>query len=148
MAEGLLRHHLALSGLAKNFQVKSAGTRVSSPGARPDQRAIRVASAAGINLGRIRAKKVTERMLRRNDLIIAMDRSNLEDLRRICPEKEQFKLSLLSSHVPGLAQEDIPDPYYGSVEGFGEVFRLIQEAIPFLIPKLGQVNPIQDPESA
>jgi protein-tyrosine phosphatase len=137
MAEGLLRHHLALSGLAKNYQVKSAGTRVSSPGARPDQRASKVAEEAGVNLDGIRAGRVTKKLLQRSDLVLAMDHSNLEDLQKACPPDHLHKLALLLSYLPAQEPGDVPDPYYGSTEGFRAVFEQIEAAVRSLLPQLG-----------
>jgi protein-tyrosine phosphatase len=139
LAEGLMRHHLQLAGKATGVEVSSAGTRTSQPGARPDQRAQKLAAAAGINLGRIRARKVTQKELALSDRIIAMDRANRRDLIKICPPEHQYKISLLLSHVPDQALDDVPDPYYGSYKGFEEVFQLIEVAVICLIPRIGTI---------
>ena len=137
LAEGLMRHHLKLAGAAGGVKVSSAGTRASQPGARPDQRAQKVAAAAGINLGRIRASRVTEKALVHSDMILAMDHANMRDLIEICPPEHRHKISLLLSHDPGQSLEDVPDPYYGSYEGFVQVFRIIESAVIRLIPHIG-----------
>jgi protein-tyrosine phosphatase len=129
LAEGLLRHHLQLSGLSSRVKVSSAGTRTSQPGARPDQRAQRVAALEGINIGRIRARRVTVRDMVRSDYIVAMDLSNIRDLEEICPRVHRHKISLLLSFQCGLMLDEVPDPYYGSIEGFDKVFQLIDAAV-------------------
>lgn len=139
MAEGLLRHHLDLTGQGKEYRVSSAGTRASSPGARPDQRAAKVAAEAGVNLGRIRASRVTDKMLQRSDLVIAMDLSNLHYLQEVCPPDHLYKLSLLLSYLPEHVSADVPDPYYGSAAGFKDVFQLIEVAVCSLVPQLGDL---------
>jgi protein-tyrosine phosphatase len=135
MAEGLLRFHLARSGPGNSFRVASAGTIVSQPGARPDLRARQAAAAAGVDLGRIRASRVTERMLAESDFVFAMDRANLRDLLALCPEGRGARISLLLSHLPEIGFEDVPDPYYGSVRGFYENFDLIEQAVLSLIAR-------------
>jgi protein-tyrosine phosphatase len=129
LAEGLLRHHLQHSGLGDRVKVRSAGTRTSQPGCRPDQRAQRVAAEAGINLGRIRSRRITEQDFVQSDLIVAMDRTNIRDLEEICPRVHRHKISLLLSFQSGLILDEVPDPYYGSVEGFDKVFQLIDAAV-------------------
>ena len=140
LAEGLLRHHLRLAGKASGVKVSSAGTRTSQPGARPDLRAQKLAAASGINLGRISARRVTQKELALSDMIIAMDRANRRDLIKICSPEHQHKISLLLSHVPDQALEDVPDPYYGSFKGFEEVFHLLEDAVFHLVSAGGLVD--------
>jgi len=135
LAEGLMRHHLQLAGRARGVKVSSAGTMASQPGARPDQRAQKVADTAGVNLGRIRASRVTEKELVRSDFVFVMDNRNLEELLEICPPQERHKVSLLLTHLPGQNLDEVPDPYYGSYQGFEEVFQLIENAVLSLVSR-------------
>ena len=128
-----MRHHLQLAGKGSGVKVSSAGTMASQPGARPDQRAQKVAAAAGINLGRIRASRVTEQELVLSDYIVAMDKANIRELMKLCPPEHQYKISLLLSHLPGHNLDEVPDPYYGGVEGFKKVFQLIDAAVLSLV---------------
>jgi protein-tyrosine phosphatase len=59
----------------------------------------------------------------RFDFVVAMDRSNLEDLFDLAPDAAaEGKLSLLRDHDPSGARGlDVPDPYYGGDQGFDEV---------------------------
>ena len=100
MAEGLLRWHLQRAGLARRFTVDSAGTRTSQPGVRPDQRAQRVALAAGVDISRIRARRIAAEDFERCDYRFAMDRKNLRDLEDACPEAFRHKLGLLLADDP------------------------------------------------
>lgn len=129
MAEGLLREQLSHAGFDKDIEVLSAGTHATQPGRRPDLRAERAAAIAGIDLTKIRAKRVTPKDIASSDLVLAMDKSNLEDLMRMCPEGHEYKVSLLLSHVPGEHRREVPDPYYGSTEGFETVFELLDNAL-------------------
>ena len=140
MAEGLLRHHLQQAGLGKSVRVSSAGTKASMPGARPDQRAQKVAIAAGIDLGRIRASRVTDKDLTGSDYVCAMDRSHLQDLHKACPPEHRHKISLLLAHLPGQDLQDVPDPYYNSHDSFREVFTLIESAVVCLVPLIGAAD--------
>jgi protein-tyrosine phosphatase len=94
----------------------------------------------GINLGRIRASRVTGHDLGRYDFILAMDRANMRDLIKACPPEHQHKISLLLSHDPQQSLEDVPDPYYGGYEGFAQVFKIIDRAVLRLIPHIGTIG--------
>jgi len=137
LAEGLMRHYLHDAGLARGVKVSSAGIYASQPGARPDQRARQVAAAAGVDLGRIRASRVTEKELALSDMILVMDNRNMRDLTEVCPPEHRHKVSLLLSHDPGQSLEEVPDPYYGSYEGFVQVCQIIESAVVCLIPQIG-----------
>ena len=73
-----------------------------------------------------------------SDLILAMDRANIRDLEKICPPVYQHKIRLLMSYLPGHQPQEVPDPYYGSVAGFEEVFRLIDAAALEMISDLAR----------
>ncbi|MFT4517696.1 MAG: protein-tyrosine phosphatase [Halioglobus sp.] len=134
MAEGVLRARLEREGLAGRVEVRSAGTQTTQPGRRPDQRSERAARIAGIDLSKQRAHLVTDDDLARADLVLAMDESNVEDLLAICPARHQHKIHLLLSFTPGQALAEVPDPYYGSTEGFENVFQVIDGAVANLVP--------------
>jgi protein-tyrosine phosphatase len=140
LAEGLARHYINLAGVGGAVRVKSAGTRVTQPGARPDQRAERIAASEGVSLARIRASLVTQADLIDSDYVFAMDRSHLQDLLEICPSGHSHKISLLLSHLPEQAMEDVPDPYYGSFDGFRQVYKLIETAVIAIVPVM--VSPV------
>jgi protein-tyrosine phosphatase len=133
MAEGLLRHNLQQSELRDLVEVSSAGTQASQPGSKPDQRAQKVAALRGINIGKIRARRVTERDLVNNDLVFAMDESNMRSLLEMCPRGHQHKISLLLSHQLTQPFVEVPDPYYGSAEGFERVIQILDTAMEDLI---------------
>ncbi len=134
LAEGLLRHHLRKAGMGASVKVGSAGTHASMRGACPDPRAEKLAAAAGVKLGRIRARRVSPDDVMHSDYIFAMDHSHLAELMDIAPPGHEDKISLLLSHQPGSGQDDVPDPHYGSMENFREVYRLIEEAVLNLLP--------------
>jgi protein-tyrosine phosphatase len=87
----------------------------------------------GIDLRRIRARRIDLQDFERSDLILAMDHSNIEDLHKVCPSGYENKIDLLLSYLPGNVLDEVPDPYYGSYEGFVEVFNLISAAVAKLV---------------
>jgi protein-tyrosine phosphatase len=133
MAEGLLCQYLRQSQLHQQVDVSSAGTKASQPGCRADLRAQKVAALRGINISRIKARRVTARDLQRSDFIFVMDESNMRDLRQMCPPEYVDKISFLLSHQKQQPLLEVPDPYFGSAEGFERVFNILDEAMSGLV---------------
>jgi protein-tyrosine phosphatase len=130
-AEGVMRALVADAGLTESVQLDSAGTGAWHVGSRPDRRAAAAAAAQGITLeGSARQVRVDD--FDDFDLVIAMDRANLRELRRLAPGEEQReKVRLLREFDPASAAAgdlDVPDPYYGGDGGFEQVLELVRAA--------------------
>ena len=69
----------------------------------------------------------------RFDLIVAMDRQNLEALRSRCPPERSERLRLLMEFAQRHEGLDIPDPYYGNAQGFEVVLDMIEDACTALL---------------
>lgn len=127
LAEGILKHKVEKLGLS--WEVDSAGTAGYHVGEKPDSRSIQVAQQNGIDITYQRSRKVTKEDLEIFDLIFAMDSSNHEDLLYLARNNEQKKKikMILNESNPG-QNNDVPDPYYGGVKGFTNVFNMLDEA--------------------
>lgn len=126
MAQMVTLHLAEQAGLARNIQVDSAGTHAGRGSERPDPRAQTVLSGRGYPIGKSRSRQVTERDFGHYDLILAMDQTNLNDLRLICPTDHTHKLRLFLEHAHDVDVRDVPDPYYGNVQGFERVLDLCE----------------------
>lgn len=139
LAEAMLRQRLRVLGLGRRVQVRSAGTRVGQPGRPPDPRVKKLAQEAGFGLGRIRARQVTARMLHDHDVVLAMEPGHLAELAALAAADEDIgRAQLLSAYWPAGRNSEaaIPDPYFSDMQGFNEVFALIDEALDGLIGQL------------
>lgn len=136
LAEAVLRAKLAQAGLANQVLVDSAGTSEHHRGEPPDPRGVRCAEARGYSLKGLRSRPVSDEDFERFDLLLAMDRSNLDNLRRRCPESAQGKLALLLPHAGRTGPDEVPDPYYGGVAGFEHVIELLEPACDALVRDL------------
>lgn len=123
-----MRSKAERAGLAGTIEVDSAGTHGYHEGELPDPRARRVAASRGYDLSRLRARSVKGQDFSRFDRILAMDRQNLANLRRSCPEEHLSKLGLFLGYAEGLVVDEVPDPYYGGTEGFEKVLDLCEAA--------------------
>lgn len=121
MAEGALRHATLAHGL--DWTIDSAGTGNWHAGDPPDPRAQAMAAAHGVDITGLRARAVCRHDFERFDLVLAMDHSNLANLRRLAPARPGLILSLALDLVPGRAGESVADPYYGDESGFLRTWR-------------------------
>jgi protein-tyrosine phosphatase len=116
LAEAAMRAEVAAAGL--DWAVDSAGTGDWHIGRAPDPRARAEAKARGHDIDHYRARQVVPTDFGRFTHIIALDGSNLADLRALAPVDSTAELSLLLDHVSGREGEGVSDPYYGEAAGF------------------------------
>ena len=134
-AEGVLRHQLQRAGLADQVEVASAGTGDWHVGKAPDARTCKAALARGYDLSSQRAQQVSRADFARYDLILAMDSSNLRNLKAMQPGQGKAELDLFLRRFDGEVDE-VPDPYYEGEQGFERVLDLIERACDLLVIEL------------
>lgn len=134
-AEGVMRHQLQQAGLAAQVAVDSAGTAAWHIGKAPDPRTCAAAAQRGYRLHELRARQVEAEDFARFDLILAMDHDNLRELQRLRPDSAGAELDLLLRRG-GLAEHEVPDPYYGGSDGFERVLDLVESACERLIEQI------------
>lgn len=136
MAEAVLRSKLTQAGLAAAVVVDSAGTHGFHKGSLPDPRAAAQALQRGYSLKGLKSRPLVPDDFSRFDLVLAMDRDNLDTLLDRCPPVEHARLQLLLSFAPEGSVDEVPDPYYGSVAGFDRALDLIEPACDGLLHHL------------
>ena len=130
IAEKVFRHELAAAGLADRVRVSSAGTNGWHVGDPADRRAAAVLRTNGYPAEH-RARRVDADDLAA-DLILALDRDHLRDLRRRADDPDRVRL--LRSFDPAAPPDaEVPDPYYGGPAGFTEVLDMVRAAVPGLL---------------
>lgn len=126
--EGVLRHLAEKRGLGDRLQVRSAGTHDYHVGECPDPRSTKHALRRGYDLSAQRAMQVSAEHFHEYDYILAMDRGHLRILRQMAPEGARARVALFLEASGRWKGEDVPDPYYGGVEGFEQVLDMVEEA--------------------
>jgi protein-tyrosine phosphatase len=135
LAEAALRQVAEREGV--DIVVDSAGTGDWHIGHPPDPRAQEVAlRMGGLDIGNLKARQVSVADFDRFDHIIALDGSNLRDLRAMQPPGSGAKLSLLLDHVPGHQGQSVADPYCGDEAGFEACWRQVSVAARLLLRTL------------
>lgn len=127
-AEGVFRALVEREGLADRIACDSAGTGAWHIGNPPDGRATEAAAGRGIDLSGLRARQAMPGDFERFDYVVAMDRSNADNLRRIAPDGFEDRIRLMMSFAPDLAIDEVPDPYYSAGDGFERVLDMIEAA--------------------
>ena len=110
MAEFVMKQLVKQEGLENQFEIASAATSTEEIGNPVYPPARRKLAEHGIGCDGKTARQMTLADYRHYDHIIAMDRNNLRNLRRMFGEDNEHKISLLMdyTHRPG----DVADPWY------------------------------------
>jgi protein-tyrosine phosphatase len=153
-AEVVLRDELARAGLSGKVEVDSSGTGNWHVGGPMDSGARAELAARGYDGSAHRARQFDRSWFGDYDLVVAMDRRNLADLRRMAPDRvtARDRVRLLRSFDPAAAGNghsggaarpgrdpydgDVPDPYDGSAAGYALAFDLVQAAASGLAAQL------------
>lgn len=131
MAHGALRALIRERGLQDEVEVDSCGTSAYHNGEPPDRNMIAVGERHGVPIGDLVSRRLTDADYYEFDLLVAMDRSNEADMKlRGFPDAEA-EIVRFCDFVPKdvFAGEDVPDPYYGGIDGFEQVFSIIEAGV-------------------
>lgn len=135
-AEGVFLHQLEQAGLGDRFTVDSAGTGGWHVGDLPDRRMREAAAARGITLTS-RARQISSEDLHGFDHILTMDGDNLRAVRALARGGQpRARIEPITSYCRVLRQTDVPDPYYGGLDGFERVLDLLEDACAGLLESL------------
>lgn len=129
LAEGIFKKLVEERGMQNKFQFDSAGTAAYHTGSPPDPRSCEIAEQHNIVLDHT-ARKISDRDFQTFDYILAMDASNYQHIKaqmeRHAKVKSQlFKMREFDNNHSG---RDVPDPYYGGLKGFEQVYDMLEEA--------------------
>ncbi|MFM7365346.1 MAG: low molecular weight protein-tyrosine-phosphatase [Cuspidothrix sp.] len=128
-AENIMNHLIDQRGLTDTIVCDSAGTADYHIGAPPDRR---MSTAAENKLGfklRGQARQFQLSDFQEFDLILAMDKSNHDDILAVDPSgKYHSKVRLMCDFCSKYTLKEVPDPYYGGMEGFNQVIDLLMDA--------------------
>ncbi|MFC5729500.1 MULTISPECIES: low molecular weight protein-tyrosine-phosphatase [Nocardioides] len=123
------------AGLADAVEVVSAGTGDWHTGEPMDRRAAALLSSEGYDGTQHRAQQVDASWLVDHDLLLAMDRENLQDLRALGPV-EEGRVRLFRDYDPEEPGSEVPDPYFGGESGFREVLAMVHRTSRVLVSEV------------
>lgn len=139
MADVVLESLVADAGLDDRVEVVSSGTADWHVGKPMDRRAAAVLTEHGYDASRHRAQQFHPSWLTECDLVLAMDGDNLTDILDLLDHSGDPSRVRRFRDFDPLAHDgdrNVPDPYYGSDDGFGEVLRMVQRTGRALVDEL------------
>lgn len=135
MAEAVLRHKLSQRGLNGKISVDSAGTGDWHIGKPPHEGTRRLLDTWRISYEGMTARQVASGDFTKFDYVVAMDNSNIENL-RLVPGGESADMIRFMDLLPDEKVREVPDPYYTG--NFEEVYRLINAGCDKLLDRIAE----------
>ncbi len=124
-----------------NVEVSSAGTGAWHVGEPPDRRMRAAAADRDLHL-RGTGVQVTAPALAQADLVLAMDRRNLAALRTLAEDAGVSTPVVLFRRFDPEADDgaEVPDPYFGGLDGFAEVVAICRRTATALVAALASAG--------
>jgi len=128
MAEGLLKQALP------DCEISSAGL-AALVGKGADPIAVSIMAEQDIDISMHRARMVTDEMIKESDLVLVMDKQQLEII-TTSHTHSRGKVFRLGK----AAKQDIPDPYRQGIETFRDAFELISNGSVAWASRINRTN--------
>ena len=134
LAEGILQHKVNAAGLS--WKVDSAGTANYHVGEPPHKLSQKVAKINGIDISGQQCRQFKKEDMLAFHKIYVMDSENYMNVKQISGELwDESKVDLLLNELHPGKNMDVPDPWYGTEEGYHKVFKMISDACDVIIEK-------------
>ena len=136
MAETIMQAMAKEAGREAEFELDSAGLIAYHEGEEADPRMRQHAARHGYRITHL-SRPIRESDFRYFDLILGMDDSNIDRLRRLSPDLEtEAKVQRMTDYCCQRMEDHVPDPYYGGASGFEHVISLLEDACRGLLENL------------
>ncbi|WP_281228217.1 low molecular weight protein-tyrosine-phosphatase [Flavobacterium aquiphilum] len=133
LAEGILASKLPND----KFFVDSAGTGSWHVGHSPDRRSIATAKKNGLDITNQKGRQFSRSDFDSFDYIFVMDSSNLRDVIHLAQnDTQKEKVQLVLDAIFPNENVDVPDPYYGTANGFDMVYQMLDDACEVIAQRL------------
>lgn len=134
--EGIFLHKVKEAGLQNYFYIDSAGTAAYHVGEPANSKSQSTANKHGVNLPS-RARRFEYSDFEEFDLILAMDSNNLRNLEDMDRKNMHTdKIKMMREFDPSPDDGEVPDPYYGGMQGFENVFQILERSTEELLSLL------------
>jgi protein-tyrosine phosphatase len=118
------------AGLADHVEADSCGTAAYHIGEKPDSRMLAALARAGFEYNGHRGRQFSRKDFADFDLIVPQDDSNYEDVIALAgtPEEMAKVVPMSAWFADDCPLREVPDPYYGGIQGFDDVVALLAAA--------------------
>ena len=138
IAERVAQRKAEDAGLG-GVEFTSAATSSEELGEPMDRRAAAVLRDRGYRADGHVAHQVDAAEIAGADLVIAMEDLHVERMRRVAPDADN--LSLLTDYDPAATPgTGVPDPWYGTPEGFYDTLSAVEAAIPGVLDRVRELQ--------
>lgn len=127
LAEAIFNQKVKSQGLTSKILVDSAGTANYHVGEKPDPRTIEIAEKHNVPVNH-RGQQFKKNHSNEFDYLIAMDHANFRNM-AIEIGEEPEKLLLMRDFDPQGKGKDVPDPYYGGIDGFENMYQILDRSL-------------------
>jgi protein-tyrosine phosphatase len=135
-AEGIFLHKVKEEGLHNFFYIDSAGTAAYHVGESANSKSQATANKHGIHLPS-KARKFEYTDLEEFDLILAMDSENYKNILNLDTKGLYgHKVKMMREYDPNPDMKDVPDPYFGGMDGFEKVYNVLERCSEELLNEL------------
>jgi len=136
-AEGVFQALIQKRGMSDLIFADSAGVSDEHEGDPPHSVTRRIAAKHGIELNH-RARPFVRKDFKDFNLILLMDNWNYKSAVSLATNQEELgQLRMYRSFDPASAQlnriPEVPDPYYGGIEGFEQVHQIFERTSPAIL---------------
>jgi len=139
LAEGILQSKVNTAGL--DWKIDSAGTAGYHVGEPPHRLSQKVARINGVDISKQFCRQFIKEDMIEFDRIYVMDSDNYNDVRRISKELwNAEKTDLLLNELYPQQNINVPDPWYGTEDGFHKVYDMIDKACDAIIKKYTYIS--------
>lgn len=136
LAEGILQDKAFKAGL--NWRVESAGTNQYHIGEKPHVLSQKVAMLHHIDISKQRARRFTAEDFLVYDKIYVLANDVLDEIMVIAKNKfDDSKIDLLMNELYPGKNLDVPDPWYGTEEGYHTVYAMLEKVCDKIIENAG-----------
>lgn len=134
LAEGILRDKIKKAGL--HWTVDSAGTANYHVGEAPHHLSQKVSKFNKVDISYQMGRQFDKHDMLHFDKIYVMDSDNYEDVKMLSRELwNENKVALLLNELYPFENREVPDPWYGTEEGYHRVYKLISDACDAILTK-------------
>nr|WP_106781677.1 low molecular weight protein-tyrosine-phosphatase [Lysinibacillus timonensis] len=132
MAEAVMRDIIDRKGLSDKIKVDSAATSSWHIGEPPHKGTLMKLKEFNISTKGLKGRQLSKEDFERFDYIIAMDSSNVRNIREMLGQPDHPKIFRFLDITPH--QKDVPDPYYTG--DFQETYELVVDGCAALLKKI------------
>lgn len=141
MAEAIFRAKVKEENLDGVIEVDSAGTGDWHVGKKPHEGTLAVLRENNIKSDGLLARQFHGED-KKYDYIVAMDASNVQNMKKILDRDHHVKVFKLLDLVEESREKDVPDPYFTG--NFQEVYDLVESGCSQLLEKIKKDNQLKE----